>query len=278
MELIRMLTFLEFSSTIPNVDETKLLESCFDADFWDFNGFETVAQGEQLDERARSTSDGMQPWKTAPTKPDASWSLKDVREWGLKYIVPAADKDVGEFTRGIKRAAQVGKNSKVLIDRKQPKSIFSKLKRGKGIDKIHDIIRGAILVSDKEALDAVKKQMRKIFKIYEFEEKKKGGDKDFGYFGSVHYKVELANGNIAEIQVMTKELWATKHAAHKIYELERDSIKKDKNRRNSKEFKSNQKASRDLFARGAGNKKVGIKHGPNMTVSKDDPVGPYDKW
>lgn len=248
--------------------ELDLLESFFDEDFQEFIGGEI--EPVQLDEKARSKSSGLQPWAGSDEKPSASSSTAEVKAFVDKHVLPAVKSDMNEYSRLMKKTGQVAKNSKVLIDQKKPKSILSKIKRGKDIDKIHDIIRGAILTKDMEGVEAVRKAIRKNFRIWEEEIKKFGSDKTYGYYGSIHYKVELSKGNIAEIQVMPKSLWNTKAAAHKIYEIERDKIAKNPEHANSAEFKSQQKASRDLFRRGMGNKKVGVKNAPNITRDLSD--------
>ena len=64
--------------------------------------------------------------------------------------------------------------------------------------------------------DDVVKQVKKRFKIVRYDFKSKGGDKEFGYFGSHHFLADLG-GMVVEIQVMSRRLWAFKEEAHKIY-------------------------------------------------------------
>lgn len=112
---------------------------------------------------------------------------------------------------------------KILVDVKSLSSFIDKVvKRGKSADKIHDILRSAILVNTKEdVIDVVKKLKKSVSLVeYEMKEYKSGGD--FGYYGSHHFKIWIKEGNspgiICEIQIMTKSLWEYKEEAHTIYD------------------------------------------------------------
>lgn len=238
-----MLSFNEF------IKGVSILES-FDFEFYEFIGEEST-----ILEKARSTSTGIQPWAkhSAPKNDD------EIDDFINNKIKPFIDETRGEYERGMKKLAQYAKNAKVLFSEKKPASVISKIKRGKDLTKIHDMLRGAILVSSESDVKAIDKKIKNVFRIYEREFKDFGGDKELGYFGSYHYKVELKNGMIAEIQVMTKSLWASKSEAHKIYNQTREKLATDPSYKNSEEFKKLQKRSRDLFRRGAGDKKVQIR-------------------
>lgn len=253
-----MLTFKQFSHEY----DLTVLESVFDGEFYEFVGAE--GHSVQLDEKARSTSSGRQPWADKSAMPTAKSSEDEVRQFLQSKVIPVVKEAYKEYARGMKKVAQSAKNSKVLVDQKTPSSVLSKIKRGKDIGAIHDILRGAILTRDMDGVEAVRKAIKKTFRVFEEEVKEFGGDKKLGYFGSIHYKVELKNGTIAEIQLMPKSLWNMKAAAHKIYEPIRDKLAIDPNFSQTKEFQQLQKTSRDIFRRGAGNKGVRLDVGPNI--------------
>lgn len=238
-----MLNFNEFILT------TSILES-FDSEYYEFIGANSI-----ISEKARSTSGGVQPW----VKHSMPNSDDEIDDFVNNKIKPFVDETRGEYERGMKKLAQFAKNAKVLFSEKESKSVISKIKRGKDLSKIHDMLRGAILVSTEADVKVIDKKLKNIFRIYEREYKEFGGDKELGYFGSYHYKVELKNGMIAEIQVMTKSLWAAKTEAHIIYNQSRVKLANDPSYKNSTEFKKLQKRSRDLFRRGSGDKKVQIR-------------------
>lgn len=108
-------------------------------------------------------------------------------------------------------------SAKILTDIKKPLKVAEKIiERGKS--KITDVIRGAILLKTDADVEDVVKNIKRNVPIYEYEYKRKGEDKTYGYHGSHHFLIQVEGGFLAEIQVMTKRLWAFKHEAHKIYE------------------------------------------------------------
>ena len=114
---------------------------------------------------------------------------------------------------------------KILTDIKKPDSIFNKyIERGKNIMEMNDIVRSAILFKEKEDVNNfINKFLRKNKNVVkDYEKKEKGGDPEFGYFGSHHIDINI-NGLICEIQVMTRKLWNYKIEAHKIYQKARTS-------------------------------------------------------
>ena len=56
-----------------------------------------------------------------------------------------------------------------------------------------------------------------------YEMKRKGQDKQLGYFGSHHLDI-LIDGLITELQVMTRKMWKYKESAHALYTANRDEI------------------------------------------------------
>ncbi|PNX47990.1 MAG: hypothetical protein BV459_03230 [Thermoplasmata archaeon M11B2D] len=108
-------------------------------------------------------------------------------------------------------------NTKILVDFKSLDSFIDKaVNRGKDPKQIHDVLRGAILVPEKhDVLDVVKRlKKRAVVQSYEYKDEK--ADPEYGYRGSHHFKIVVGD-IIAEVQVMTKKLWAWKEEAHKIY-------------------------------------------------------------
>lgn len=234
-----MLDFKQFTTNLT------ILEN--DSDFNEFIG-------EIITEKARSDSDGTQPWANI-----YSTDRVELEAHFNKEVKPFVDKSIKEYDRGLKKLASFAKNAKVITDVKTTKSIISKLKRDYELTSMHDILRGAILVNTPEEAALIDKKVKNVFRLYWSEFKEFGGDKNFGYFGSYHYKVELKTGVIAEIQLMTRSLWNTKKEAHIIYTQTRDKISNDPNFKATGEFKRLQKLSRDLFRRGSGDKKVQIR-------------------
>lgn len=116
------------------------------------------------------------------------------------------------------------KNTKLMTNLKNMEGIKSKvIDRGKSIIDINDFVRGAVLFDDNiQASQFVEEFVRKNKSaVVEFEEKEKGADKMYGYFGSFHLGV-MIDGLVCELQVMSKKLWDYKNAAHKIYAAARD--------------------------------------------------------
>jgi ppGpp synthetase/RelA/SpoT-type nucleotidyltranferase len=146
-----------------------------------------------------------------------------------------------EYNRLIKKNAP--SSAKFLIDVKSVESIISKIKRGKEADKITDILRGAILCKTKEDVEDVVKKLKRNAHIYSHEYKAPGMDEKYGYYGSHHFIVQVGDGYLAEIQVMTKKLWAYKYEAHKIYNKYREG-------KLDQYFDSEIKRSKELFRLG----------------------------
>jgi len=210
-------------------------------------------------EKAWSTSSGVQPWaKNLPAGYEKA-SAAQITDMVNNVIYPAVQKDYAVYNRTVQKIASQVKGGKYKpTPLKSAKSIISKISRGKKMGQLHDIIRGSIYVKTAEDLAVIHSQIKKHFKIFELDNKKIGGDKNFGYYGSHHYKIELPDGNIGEIQVMTRDLANVKSTAHKIYDDQRDKIAADPNYANSPEFKKAQKSSKDLFRRGAGKKGIRV--------------------
>lgn len=239
-----------------------------DEDFFEYLG--VISEQQLILEKAASRSNGDQPWAKNVPIGIANMKVEEIAKVVNEIVIPDAKKDLREFLGVLRRVVTFGgKGAKVVLpptDLKTVKSITSKIKRGKNLGRMHDIIRGTIEVRDPENMNRVHAAMKKQFRIYEREDKVLGGDKNYGYFGSVHYKVELRSGHIAEVQVMPRSLSNMKQAAHIIYDAEREKVKKDPNYVNTPEFKAVQQSSRALFQRGQGRKGVHIARGPNIRV------------
>lgn len=79
-------------------------------------------------------------------------------------------------------------------------------------------MRGAVLFDTKEQADEfVKKFIRQNKdKVIGYEEKLKGQDTIYGYYGSHHIDLNI-DGLVVELQIMTRKLWNYKKEAHLIY-------------------------------------------------------------
>jgi len=113
----------------------------------------------------------------------------------------------------------------ILTGIKPEASIISKVvKRGKDIAKVADLVRGAVLfLNAEEVMAFIRTLMKKAANfVVKHEEKKRGGDKTYGYYGSHHIDLFI-DGITVELQVMTKKLWAMKSNAHDIYNNTREN-------------------------------------------------------
>ena len=120
--------------------------------------------------------------------------------------------------------SNVRKTTKFLYNIKTVESIVSKVfTRGQAFANLGDLVRGALLFQNQADMDEfVKDFERKNGSLIKaVERKEKGGDKTYGYYGSIHYDLDI-NGFIVELQVMTTKLWNYKHSAHEIYTANRE--------------------------------------------------------
>jgi putative nucleotidyltransferase with HDIG domain len=195
----------------------------------------------KLNEKKIVTS-GAQPWGDIKEKTDEE--VDRVYKIAKDY----AEKAKGDLNRVLKRAAT--NNAKILIGIKPLNSFGDKvINRNRKASEIHDVLRSAILVQTPEDVQKVRKAIEKRSAIFRVEEKEKGKDKEFGYYGSVHFNIKL-KGIIVEIQVMTKKLWTLKDWAHEFYNKWRSAKKTD-------EFKKDARLSKSIFSKG--NTKAVIK-------------------
>lgn len=108
---------------------------------------------------------------------------------------------------------------KFLSDTKSLESIIDKtVYRKKQLSSINDLVRGAVLMQKKSDADSFVEDFLSKNQgiIAGYEEKIRGQDTMYGYFGSHHLDLNI-NGIIVELQVMTSKLWKYKEEAHVIY-------------------------------------------------------------
>lgn len=119
-----------------------------------------------------------------------------------------------KYESGLKTALKGVQNAKIMVDVKKLRAFVNKtVDRGKDPSKMNDWLRGSILVNDEKDIGVVSKNIFKAFKsVSEFDPKERGGDKQFGYYGSVHFSVDVDGVN-TEIQLMTKKLYSAKKIA-----------------------------------------------------------------
>ena len=169
-----------------------------------------------------------------------------------------------KFFNLLRRVSQF-KNSKVLVDIKPLESFVDKAinrypKKGKGASNITDVLRSAVLVNTKEEVEKTVQNIKKRFQVARHKEKTAESDPKYGYFGSHHFYVKVGK-ILAEIQVMTKKLWAYKDQAHKIYNKYRSVDVADKNVE-----KMDTNLSKQLFKLANIDKQKGRKKGkPQLT-------------
>lgn len=132
-----------------------------------------------------------------------------------------------KFLIFLKMAAQGIRNAKILVDVKSMSAFLDKVvKRGRPASDVTDVLRSAILTETDDGSEKVVKNIKKRFKVAKYIKKEPGTDPKFGYHGSHHFKVLVEQHDknrpmppiLAEIQVMTKRLWAFKEEAHLIYQ------------------------------------------------------------
>lgn len=214
-----------------------------------------IFEGREINEKAMSSNiTGDQPWSKdlELRQIDSLDPVKDKEKLDNlldklldKYIIPLKSK----FESSLKRAAT--KDAKIITGSKSISSIKSKMQRGRKISNMGDLLRAAILVKTEEDAKTVLENMRKIFNIFQVEEKEKGSDTNFGYYGSYHCDVDFHNV-ICEVQIMTKRLWNYKDAGHSFYDKWREKIKENPEVMNTQEYKNDAKMSKMVFDYGNG--------------------------
>tara|TARA_R110000796_G_scaffold100127_4_gene208658 strand:- start:2741 stop:3628 length:888 start_codon:yes stop_codon:yes gene_type:complete len=131
-----------------------------------------------------------------------------------KKYEPIIEDRLKKYESGLKTALKGVQNAKIMVDIKKLRAFVNKtVDRGKDPSKMNDWLRGSILVNDEKDIGIVSKNIFKAFKsVSEFDPKERGDDKQFGYYGSVHFSVDVDGVN-TEIQLMTKKLYSAKKVA-----------------------------------------------------------------
>ena len=142
---------------------------------------------------------------------------KNDKEKGValyKKYEPIIEDRLKKYESGLKTALKGVQNAKIMVDVKKLRAFVNKtVDRGKDPSKMNDWLRGSILVNDEKDIGIVSKNIFKAFKsVSEFDPKERGDDKQFGYYGSVHFSVDVDGVN-TEIQLMTKKLYSAKKVA-----------------------------------------------------------------
>ena len=130
-----------------------------------------------------------------------------------------------ELQRILKTESKKFGRVKIMSRIKPFNSVVSKIierKRFTGFKTLGDLVGGAILFETKEDADKFMGKFRRRHKsaIVDYEEKTRGSDNEYGYYGSHHLDF-MVNGIVCEIQIMTKKLWNYKKETHKIYATSR---------------------------------------------------------
>jgi hypothetical protein len=120
-----------------------------------------------------------------------------------------------DFKNILEKIASKVSGSKIYTDIKNKKSFSDKLiNKNKEPDQINDVLRGAIIVDNKNDIEKVVDEIKFNFVVKKIDKKTK--PEFFGYYGATHIDVVL-NGMICEIQIMTKKLWKAKLNIDEIY-------------------------------------------------------------
>lgn len=162
---------------------------------------------EFITEHAMS-ADPTQPWSVAG-------SLHDIYYKAVEMAQGAKPR----LEQVLKRAASG--RGKIKVGIKSYDSFLSKVNRNNAPNKVHDMLRSALLLDTQEDVEAAVKLLKRTQTVHSIEHKDKGSDPTYGYFGSWHLKLVI-NGIIAEVQVMTRRLWTYKDWAHDFYKMYRD--------------------------------------------------------
>lgn len=140
-------------------------------------------------------------------------------------IYPIAVEVLDEFRSFIDKLLRPAKyrrmrnKPKIYTQIKKIDSLADKvIERRKPLLRIGDIVRGAILFDDQETMESFVDDLRRKHPQFvdDYEFKARGGQGEFGYYGSHHIDLIL-KGMVIELQITTKKLWDYKHVAHQIY-------------------------------------------------------------
>lgn len=154
-----------------------------------------------------------------------------------------AYKDFLTLMKSYTSSSKLKGTTEFLSGMKPVKSIISKVvDRGKSFKDLGDLIRGALLFDTQDDLNQFVKDFSRKESgiIVKYEEKTKGSDPTYGYYGSHHFDLNI-DGFVIELQAMTQRLWKFKEPAHDIYNMTRD---------NGGLSKADQMLSKRLFSMG----------------------------
>lgn len=124
-------------------------------------------------------------------------------------------------------------DGKYLVDIKSQLSYEAKLKR-KPANGVHDLLRGAVLTTNKQEMVDVVAHIKQLTTVVECEYKREPSY-DGSYCGAIHMKIKVGD-IIAEIQIMTSVVWQAKESLHNYYELSRKGQELDKSVKNYSRF------------------------------------------
>ena len=107
------------------------------------------------------------------------------------------------------------KDCQLLVNIKSLSSFIRKAKR-KPVQKIHDVLRAAILTQTKKKAAKIANEMKRKLPIVEFDKKDDPEETEIGYHGSYHLKMWVGN-MVCEVQIMPETLWIYKEQNHAVY-------------------------------------------------------------
>lgn len=147
-------------------------------------------------------------------------------------LMPKFKKILTKFQRIVKSNFPKGDVQKIKFFSmiKPLKSLKDKIiDRNTPPESIGDIVRGAVLFEKQADVEKFVKDFRRKNKslVIGYEMKKKGQDKELGYYGSHHLDL-MVDGLVTELQVMTRKMWKYKEAAHVLYTNNRTDISQGK--------------------------------------------------
>ena len=156
-------------------------------------------------------------------KPEDKEAIKkSITDLYIEYK-PLLDSVRTNFESIVKACLKGFHGVKFLADTKTLESIIDKtVYRNKQLSSINDLVRGAVLMQSKAEADRFVEEflLKNKHAIVGYEEKLRGEDTMYGYFGSHHLDLNI-KGIIVELQVMTRKLWDYKEEAHVIYNQSR---------------------------------------------------------
>lgn len=147
----------------------------------------------------------LQPW------PEASKDLS------IEKVYQKAHQRAKELLPRFKSLLEphVPADSRLLTNIKSQPSFVRKAKR-KPVQKIHDVLRAAILTQTKDETKKVAEGLKRSLKVVEFDHKNQPEHLASGYYGAYHIKFMMAD-MVCEIQVMPETLWVYKERNHSAY-------------------------------------------------------------